>query len=606
MVILNFVIVAQLLSNVFVGQSLVEQAKNQSPFIAYFNRHNEIMVRTCYEKLEELKYNQVYRLNHFETAVQLTTQYDNYKMYSFVVKLAPISFYNGDINKALLNKCFARVFQLFNKHFRHIIADIETIGVVEYSPKGHHMHMCALTPIQFHTNIITNMTKFLEGLKISVRCIDIKECICKDELNMYDWTLSLTDNFHFFNLNTIITFQKIRSTTSYINYLRKNPKTIFHHELQCGKYYVHFNRTYIFDEKSLPKYEHENINVLSNNAITLLFYKLFNDNIIEYSEVMKQNIIQQYLHIPNIHQIYNNCLQQYTSSYSHVKNLIRMIELYEHLDKSEKCCCAVYEWCLFQDIDIGEFMNMLAIWFNCTTKKNTLLFQGPPNGGKSHVARLIWRNFLFNKRIVQDGIFSFANLRGAGCALWDEPMIAPDLADTTKLILEGEPDVNIVIKNQSSTKLNKRVPIIITSNSNIYKYCSGERDAFEERYYKILVNKRIDLKDFCIADNHFCPLLDTADSTSSPFGRKRSAEVHLGRGQTSPSEKTCKGIHKINENQILSFIVQSLTENLDTLEPFPNASLEDEQRLFALLTNNKGKNCYLSSNLHTFIQEYNG
>lgn len=92
------------------------------------------------------------------------------------------------------------------------------------------------------------------------------------------------------------------------------------------------------------------------------------------------------------------------------------------------------------------------------------MFYGPANCGKSHLARVLWKCFALNTRILSDGIFSFANLIGSGCALWGE------LVDQTKLILEGEPDITITIKQKSSEKLGKRVPIIITSNSLLWKY----------------------------------------------------------------------------------------------------------------------------------------
>lgn len=75
----------------------------------------------------------------------------------------------------------------------------------------------------------------------------------------------------------------------------------------------------------------------------------------------------------------------------------------------------------------------------------------------------MWKQFLPHTRIVQDGIFTFANLINSGCGLWDEPFIAPDMADITKLVLERCPNVQISIKTKGSQVPHKELPIIINN-----------------------------------------------------------------------------------------------------------------------------------------------
>lgn len=112
----------------------------------------------------------------------------------------------------------------------------------------------------------------------------------------------------------------------------------------------------------------------------------------------------------------------------------------------------VYHWLQFQDINIDNFDISLIEWIFQKTKRNVLIFLRPPNSGKSHIARLYWELFTIHTRLIQDGIFTFANLINSDCALWEEPYITADNADTCKLIMEGEEDVNIkskilVVKN---------------------------------------------------------------------------------------------------------------------------------------------------------------
>lgn len=101
-------------------------------------------------------------------------------------------------------------------------------------------------------------------------------------------------------------------------------------------------------------------------------------------------------------------------------------------------------------------------------KKNVMLFLGKSNAENSHVARLIWQLFPIHTRIIQYGIFSFSNLINSDCGLWDEPIITPELADTIKLILECEKDVNIAIKMRPVKNYKKKVPVLITSNHELW------------------------------------------------------------------------------------------------------------------------------------------
>lgn len=147
------------------------------------------------------------------------------------------------------------------------------------------------------------------------------------------------------------------------------------------------------------------------------------------------------------------------------------------------------DWLSIQNIKDSEFGRALILWLFNVGKKNVMLFIGSPDAGKSYMARLIWQLFPIHTRIIQDGIFSFSNLVNSDCGLWDEPIITPELVDTIKLILEGEKDVNIAIKNKASQKLHKRVPLLITSNHELYRYCGSERDALDARCYKFYCNK---------------------------------------------------------------------------------------------------------------------
>lgn len=187
-------------------------------------------------------------------------------------------------------------------------------------------------------------------------------------------------------------------------------------------------------------------------------------------------------------------------------------------------------------------------------KKNVLLLQGPPNTGKSYTAREFWKIFTIHTRLVQDGIFTFQNLINSDCALWEEPMITNENVDTTKLILEGEKDVSIAIKNQATQKLHKRIPIIITTNKPLYQYCSSEQQALNARCYKFYTHNIIDKDDVCDKDNHYCNISDTG-GYPNPLLPSSELLQHLSDEQQEENRRDCKPIHPIERFHCDSYFI---------------------------------------------------
>lgn len=109
---------------------------------------------------------------------------------------------------------------------------------------------------------------------------------------------------------------------------------------------------------------------------------------------------------------------------------------------------------------------------------------------------------------MSDGIYGFVNLLRSGCALWDEPFISPDTADQTKLVLEGEPDIDIITKNRNIERFSKRVPIIITSNSKLRNFVVVMKK-HSIRVFKFDFLKCINSDYFCKELINYCPSLNT-------------------------------------------------------------------------------------------------
>lgn len=199
-----------------------------------------------------------------------------------------------------------------------------------------------------------------------------------------------------------------------------------------------------------------------NSFIHFLIDK-FEIGITELGEIEKDNTIRQFLGTSNYNQIFKNTFKQFCATNNLPTLLKRIISNLSNKYHS-LCPCAIYDWLQFQEIGSDEFSTSFYHWLMQTNKRNTLILQGTPNAGKTHVMQTIWQCFTIHTRLLQDGIFTFANLVNSDCALWEEPLITPDNVDMCKLAMEGHSNMSVAVKNQTSQQLTKWVPMIITTN----------------------------------------------------------------------------------------------------------------------------------------------
>lgn len=370
-------------------------------------------------------------------------------------------------------------------------------------------------------------------------------------------------------LTPVISHQKIKSVASYINYLKKNPRSIISNDNSAICMFLGFDRTHIFPADSLPrkqKYihharhhhgdQHTVQKINSNDEVVLFMMAKMNKNITSYNEIMRDSNIQRWLHIPQLHAIYTNCYQQFVATCTHENNIKRILNDYLLNKDTERlgCFCPLLEWLETQNINRSTFNDAMGTWLKATTKENAFVFLGTPNSGKSHIARLIWQLFPLHTRIIQDGLFTFANLINSGCGLWEEPYIVTDYVDTTKLILEGCEDVQIAIKNKPSQALGKRVPIIITTNKPLSKYVSGESLAFDVRCKTIQCDKTYNPSLECQSHEHYCFNIEAVDRTDSRDPDASCSVPGKRKRKTSDCETTCTGYHKLEYRHVKSYI----------------------------------------------------
>lgn len=580
--------------------------------IAFYHTPTQVYLEGNFKTLEDLKHDKQFSTDSVDEIRNLCHRYDARFVHSWVVKLDPISFEIE--NPYALGSCK----MIYKSLFKHLIDKLHNVnsqelelnwenncdflGIVESSSTAIHLHLTFYSQIPMQTKNLSAITNALTIRQYKMKC----ECCnvntkCDDKIHddkLRNWEVN-NDMERFITINAVVTYDKIKSPSGYLNYLKKDPKMIMSNKKDLLKYYINFRKEIIFGTKNIPKHTQPKKTIFSSNPVVLLFFKLFEQGIWQYQDVMQCENIQQFLNMPQLKNIYYNCLDQYISSHDHVQFLIDICKKYIELEDKYKCMCPVIDWFNYQNMHYLDVMRDLTEWCNGIHKKNAILLIGPADSGKSHIARKIWELFPFHTRIVQDGIFSFSNLVNSGCGLWDEPFIAPELVDTAKLVLEGEESVQIVIKNQSSKTLGKRVPIIITTNSELHKYCSGERTPLAQRCYRWECTNTISEDTFCSSTTHTCAFIGQTNSAINPFANT-SSEENQRRGETSSSVCDCKGIHRVESNHMLTFVVQSLCQCIDFLKPFHKTDLSKQIELYDLIRSVKGTTCFMSS----FLEEW--
>lgn len=183
-------------------------------------------------------------------------------------------------------------------------------------------------------------------------------------------------------------------------------------------------------------------------------------------------VVVQHLHKPGFINIIKNCLQFVESTrgdWSMAKNS----------EKFPPNPAAIHKCFLHQGLDVEETDYIFYMWITqIHTKKNTIVLQGPSNTGKSAFIRGL-KGVMSCGEIVNGQVFQFEGLVNKKLGVWEEPLISAEAAEKTKQVLEGMPTA-IPVKYKKPHQL-PRIPIIITTNHNLWRYCNAEELAFRNR-----------------------------------------------------------------------------------------------------------------------------
>lgn len=119
-------------------------------------------------------------------------------------------------------------------------------------------------------------------------------------------------------------------------------------------------------------------------------------------------------------------------------------------------------------------------------KRNTLYLFGEVSAGKTLIATSLERSKIYSFNTgeynARSSDFHFEDMALAAIAIINEPQIEEGKVDKFKIILEGGAfDTNVKFKSKSRVE---GVPVIVTTNKEIYRYALDAESAFNERWYR--------------------------------------------------------------------------------------------------------------------------
>ncbi len=139
-------------------------------------------------------------------------------------------------------------------------------------------------------------------------------------------------------------------------------------------------------------------------------------------------------------------------------------------------------WCAHHHISKARFVKDLwDVVSGNLPKINCFTLMGPSNAGKSYILRTMrYISHAYGEIHAGDNnAFQFQNCINTNLIYIDEPRISPEIGEQFKLVMEGSPTL-VKVKGRPDEIL-KQTPIIITSNSPVWRWCPSEKKAMQNR-----------------------------------------------------------------------------------------------------------------------------
>nr|WOX03042.1 nonstructural protein 1 [Psittaciform chaphamaparvovirus 5] len=241
--------------------------------------------------------------------------------------------------------------------------------------------------------------------------------------------------------------------------------------------------------------------------------------------------MSKYLHRPGLDSIIRNCF-----AFVKATGGGWALTLYKRYDPTPN---RIHQILLHQGICPSEFDEIFHAWLTKTdSKRNTIILQGPSNTGKSAFIKGLKQCIPWGEIVNTNSGFAFEGLLECTIGVWEEPLISVELAEKTKQVMEGM-TTSIPVKYKKPQML-PRTPIIVTTNHDIWRFCTQEEEMFRNRSWIFQWTQQCkDLPYLCRASEHCCQCYycTASRSCSSPSGESEPCKVQRGNQPLSPGEQ---------------------------------------------------------------------
>nr|WAX26079.1 MAG: nonstructural protein [Army ant associated chapparvovirus 4] len=280
-------------------------------------------------------------------------------------------------------------------------------------------------------------------------------------------------------INISISTQQTKSFRHLLRYILKQPRVIHVHGADnlmhlCGS---------IMHEEHEPLTKKESF---SSDLVKDIIDAMRRTNKYTFEELLNfaPETMSKFLHKPNIEAIINNCKLF----------LLRPTDIrvtYEKIVNNKEYVPTdfflMHAFLMYQGIEPIEFyLDLWAILFRKPDKKNTFVIQGPSNTGKTTFLRNMLPFFNWGE-IQSSGQFMFQNCINKELLIWEEPLIGSDYVEGCKRVFEGM-QTQISVKYRAPQTMY-RTPIIVTTNKDLWHYCSADESALKNRMFLYFFNR---------------------------------------------------------------------------------------------------------------------
>lgn len=320
----------------------------------------------------------------------------------------------------------------------------------------------------FHVHVVLKTTSRTDSIKRAIRSAWLQLSISDGFIRMYGQDPQVD----------CLKLQKCYRPSSMFAYCMKDPIWVCsnkdqHLELLHGIAGWGYNERFKHKDYSVTPPANPEVNQMTKeivDAIIMCNAKTFDDLLRAAPETM-----QKYLHRHGLQGIVQNCL-----AFVRATSGGWSMQLYERFEPDPSI---IHKILLHQGIQPTHFDEIFWIWITKQhSKKNTICLQGPSNTGKSAFISGLKQIVPWGE-IVNTNTFAFEGILECIIAVWEEPLCSAELAEKAKQVLEGMP-TSVPVKYKKPQML-PRTPVLITTNHDLWRFCSKEEEMFKNRMWII-------------------------------------------------------------------------------------------------------------------------